>query len=640
MTLTSVHNITDSVLYGGGELVSHAANMEKIQLRYNSNTNHLHHKSKASSISTHDMRDKDLSVKIDVDFYSHNKWLQRKIHDSEIKAAVVKQGKLSQKSMARLQDGDADTMIPEVFATEQELKRPRARAPSRLRRVKSAGEIHGVSRRTPSPRTPRGKSGKQSEETKLNHDVTSAEITSEQITPNSSPVNVPDMNHVINGKVSESSKVTPTSPSFVERSQTTYIIDDVIEENDEEEQENGVHTLQTTTPNTLCEQVTECTTNKHCESNVLTPRKNNEIRNRATDKTNSEVTMQMFYKKGTRCFESTVDVENRHPKDNRQRRSSFVEMLKRMVPRRSSYSCHDNALSSVEHICKKNKIRPKTALGRLQNISEAFYEAYARKSPTKSTALVVENDTSVKSRGGSCDVKTERPRSASSTISLTDENVINKSQFGHAKQQKHLDVIYNGDVRKRSDSIRSTRSRSGSATSSRKTPEVDPKPLINFLKLVKTHPDEYVKMKQNGYTSDIDLRLVSFARIYNNFTTKENIVQTAANEVHSRFLEQTSPVTEKITDLKNPKRLDVYQKQLTAENNQNEQVNKDGLSELQQSRRQVEKWLSTLSMTHILKARDLALAEVDENQNDNSWWEVNKSCRYLRFPCSEKEVEY
>lgn len=139
-------------------------------------------------------------------------------------------------------------------------------------------------------------------------------------------------------------------------------------------------------------------------------------------------------------------------------------------------------------------------------------------------------------------------------------------------------------------------------------------PLLNYLKLVRDYPREYVKIKQAGRNHS-GLQGITFQTSHAAYIDTNSLVVQAAYEVGSQ--RQSSATLKRYPENRKSTHLPP---ELTDKNHD--------LSNLEKAKSIAEMWLNGLSSAQAIRAKDLALEKL--SQTDKSTRETEKFCRYFK----------
>ncbi|KAL4237372.1 hypothetical protein ACF0H5_002090 [Mactra antiquata] len=150
------------------------------------------------------------------------------------------------------------------------------------------------------------------------------------------------------------------------------------------------------------------------------------------------------------------------------------------------------------------------------------------------------------------------------------------------------------------------------------------KPLYDYLKYIHDNPEEYIHAnKYVGKNTDYrhPSAMVRLGRAYrrgHHGTQRHSIYLHAITELKKKTAD-TTPLAEQPT---------------TTGTTQDE-------TEIEKLRSKAEKWAKGLTTQQWLKARELALKDVgDEDYTMSKWWLVFRSCHYLRIPSHITDISH
>ena len=156
---------------------------------------------------------------------------------------------------------------------------------------------------------------------------------------------------------------------------------------------------------------------------------------------------------------------------------------------------------------------------------------------------------------------------------------------------------------------------------------VDPEPLIKYLKLVRENPEEYKAIKTANVESHNSLLSLGkvFARRHLGLGRADSLIVHAAYEIKPKVYVGIKKKEKK--EQKGQKlHFDPYAK--VTEHQKKEEVTG---SPLQMAWKEVDKWMKELTMAQFVKAREVAIRELGEEERSiKRWWVAHKYCRYLR----------
>ncbi len=198
--------------------------------------------------------------------------------------------------------------------------------------------------------------------------------------------------------------------------------------------------------------------------------------------------------------------------------------------------------------------------------------------------------------------------------------------------------------------------------------KVDPRPIIDYLKLVQEHPEQYLAMRNTSRRmSDVSAvegscKPVQFltgageaySRGQHYPPTPESLVVQAAYElgcknkplaclqyeVHMCMCKsKTKPVPKLLQKKSLIKGGKSERKEPSSETTWAEL--KARMSKVEKKRVEVEFWIRKLSTAQVVKAREIALRELgEESASIRRWWLSQKYCRYLRESKPKEILSY
>lgn len=154
------------------------------------------------------------------------------------------------------------------------------------------------------------------------------------------------------------------------------------------------------------------------------------------------------------------------------------------------------------------------------------------------------------------------------------------------------------------------------------------KPLYDYLKYIHDNPDEYVQAAKFT-TKNIDHKhpnnMVRLGRAYrrgHHGVVKNNIFLHAITGMKPKLTESSPQRTTRNEKAGSKKETDGVEASTTQDE-----------TEIEKLKSKAEKWMKGLTTQQYLKARELALKDVgEEDANMSKWWMAFKSCHYLRMP--------
>ena len=210
---------------------------------------------------------------------------------------------------------------------------------------------------------------------------------------------------------------------------------------------------------------------------------------------------------------------------------------------------------------------------------------------------------------------------------------------------------------------------------------VDPEPLLRYLHLILTNPLEYSAMKETAMSSasnkfhppsgsdnaevehqqqshQINDSLVDLNKAYQrcqeNFSPPESMILQAVNEIGSKTWD-SHPICIRYEAHKRARLLASKSKYHPLLNNRDNvtSLSNGGVSDtssgtivqeqpltlMEKARGDVERWIKSLSMVQVIKAKEIALGVYGEEERSlRHWWNANKYCKYIRNTDSTVQV--
>ena len=167
----------------------------------------------------------------------------------------------------------------------------------------------------------------------------------------------------------------------------------------------------------------------------------------------------------------------------------------------------------------------------------------------------------------------------------------------------------------------------------------DYKQLLDYLKYINDHPEEYMNMARYS-SKNMDYKhpsvMVRMARVF-----RKAHHGTARNNIFTHALAGLKP---KIADPQTQQRHGrgehgrnefgaVKKDQTDGPQEQTNSPQEEGKTEIEKLKFKTEKWMGGLTTMQILKAKELALKDMgEEDITVTKWWLAFKTCNYLRIP--------
>lgn len=312
------------------------------------------------------------------------------------------------------------------------------------------------------------------------------------------------------------------------------------------------------------------------------------------------------------------------------------------LPRKSFFDCHDKALKeagveSAETTSRKEQMKQRVA----EKIKKEKDRRERRKElenpkpeePKTETSLTQEDNQSI-----NADTRSEKDADAKSEIDKfeTDDDVV-ISKLEEAQRS----------VSKPTPSKKVSRNKKKTHDYDEDEVRVDYQPLLQYLKYVQEHPDEFhAHRKQSIQQDHVGSRaspwIVRLAEITErrNMTTAQclvtkSVVLEAARDIRPRMTDPgqwtMSQKERALLGNLNPGKVNLFaavKQDLPTHDSQNQD---DGKSDFEKEKAKLEKWLKTVSTAGLIKAKELALRDLgEEDIYQSKWWSSLQTCSYLR----------
>ncbi|XP_062611278.1 glutamic acid-rich protein-like [Saccostrea cucullata] len=312
------------------------------------------------------------------------------------------------------------------------------------------------------------------------------------------------------------------------------------------------------------------------------------------------------------------------------------------LPRKSFFDCHDKALKDAgletaettnrmeqmkqrvaEKIRKEREMRE-----RRQQLENPVPEEQAAEN-TVAREIIQETTQDNKSE---CDVDT---KSEIDKNEDEDDTVISKLQEAQTSPNKPT------------SSRKISRQKKKALGDDEDDVRVDYQPLLYYLKYVQEHPEEfYSHRKQSAQQEHVGSRASPWIVRLAEITNRRNMNTAQCLTTHSAVVEAARDIRPRTTD---PGQWTMSQKErsllgsiapgkgnvftaikqdLPTHDSQNQD---DGKSDFEKEKMKLEKWLKTVSTAGLMKAKELALRELgEEDSYQTKWWSTLQTCSYLR----------
>lgn len=167
----------------------------------------------------------------------------------------------------------------------------------------------------------------------------------------------------------------------------------------------------------------------------------------------------------------------------------------------------------------------------------------------------------------------------------------------------------------------------------------DYKQLLDYLKYINDHPEEYMNMARYS-SKNTDYKhpsvMVRMARVFrkaHHGTARNNIFTHALAGLKPKIAE---PQTQQRHGRGEHSRADFGASKKDQNDIPQEQSNsplEEGKTEMEKLKFKTEKWMGGLTTMQILRAKELALKDMgEEDITVTKWWLAFKTCNYLRIP--------
>ncbi|KAL3872848.1 hypothetical protein ACJMK2_036035 [Sinanodonta woodiana] len=148
---------------------------------------------------------------------------------------------------------------------------------------------------------------------------------------------------------------------------------------------------------------------------------------------------------------------------------------------------------------------------------------------------------------------------------------------------------------------------------------VDHKPLVEYLKFIRENPEEYMSMvhftgsnQDHQHTDRLVRTARAFYRGHNGPSRNMSVVHHALSQLKLKNVDPSPPPT--------------ANKEKTSSGTSQE----DDKTEIEKHKLKLDKWLRSISTIQLIKAKELALKEIGEEDINACWWITLQTCSYLR----------
>lgn len=167
----------------------------------------------------------------------------------------------------------------------------------------------------------------------------------------------------------------------------------------------------------------------------------------------------------------------------------------------------------------------------------------------------------------------------------------------------------------------------------------DYRPLLDYLRYISDHPEEYMNMARYS-SKDIDYKhpsvMVRMARVFrkaHHGTARNNIFTHALANLKPKILETATQQRHGRSELGRNEFGATKKDQSEGPQEQSGASQEEGKTEIEKFKLKTEKWMGSLTTLQILKAKELALKDMgEEDITVTKWWLAFKTCNYLRIP--------
>ena len=301
----------------------------------------------------------------------------------------------------------------------------------------------------------------------------------------------------------------------------------------------------------------------------------------------------------------------KHPRKQRPKSTSALSKrsLEAYLPRKSFFSSHDKVLREAGFQvddAMKNKKRPNWKLI-LRMHTEEELNPVLDKEPEKS--IVFEPQ-----------IKEESDEEASESTNLMDavETLVSQEKEGQLVKRKLKLAAKKFGLEEKCDY----------------------KPLLEYLKYINEHPEEYMSMTRYS-TKNMDYKhpsvMVRMARVYrkaHHGTARNNIFTHALAGLKPKFIDSSSSSQRHGRSEHSRNEFGATKKDQTEGSQEQTGASQDeGKTEIEKLKIKTEKWMGSLSTIQLLKAKECALKDMgEEDITVTKWWLAFKTCHYLRIP--------
>ncbi|XP_061168961.1 uncharacterized protein LOC133178231 [Saccostrea echinata] len=312
------------------------------------------------------------------------------------------------------------------------------------------------------------------------------------------------------------------------------------------------------------------------------------------------------------------------------------------LPRKSFFDCHDKALKdagleTAETTNRMEQMKQRVA-EKIRKEREMREKRHQLENPvpeeqvTENTVAREENQDTTQDNKSECDVDT---KSVTDKNEDEDDTVISKLQEAQTSPNKPT------------SSRKISRQKKKVLGDDEDDVRVDYQPLLHYLKYVQEHPEEfYSHRKQSAQQDHVGSRASPWIVRLAEITNRRNLNTAQCLTTHSPVVEAARDIRPRTTD---PGQWTMSQKERTllgsiapgkgnvftaikqdlpTHDSQNQD---DGKSDFEKEKMKLEKWLKTVSTAGLMKAKELALRDLgEEDSYQTKWWSTLQTCSYLR----------
>lgn len=312
------------------------------------------------------------------------------------------------------------------------------------------------------------------------------------------------------------------------------------------------------------------------------------------------------------------------------------------LPRKSFFDCHDKAL-------KEAGLESAVTTSRKEQMKQRVAEKIKKEKELRERRKELENPKPE-------ETKTEAPFTQEDSQSICADNRSEKDADAKSeidKFESEDDIVISKLEDAQTIMSKPTTSRKVSRHKKRTHDydedevRVDYQPLLQYLKYVQDHPDEFhAHRKQSIQQDHVGSRASPWIVRLAEITERRNMSTAQCLVTKSVVLEAARDIKPRVTD---PGQWTMSQKERALLGNLNpgkgnlfaavkqdlptheSQNQDDGKSDFEKEKAKLEKWLKTVSTAGLIKAKELALRDLgEEDIYQSKWWSSLQTCSYLR----------